>query len=61
MSLGPFEVGMLLLIAAVAFGPAIFVRAGGSIGKGIKEFKEAVREEESQADDEEADDEGKSF
>lgn len=53
MSLGPFEIGALLLLAALVFGPKMFVRAGSAVGEGVAEFKKAVNEEEKKKEEKE--------
>lgn len=55
MSLGPFEIGVLLVVAALVFGPAMFVRAGGAMGRSVSEFKKAVKEEDEEEKEEDGD------
>ncbi|NLA27633.1 MAG: twin-arginine translocase TatA/TatE family subunit [Firmicutes bacterium] len=39
--IGPFEIIMILLAALLLFGPKKLPELGRSIGRGIREFKEA--------------------
>ncbi|MGC9360123.1 MAG: twin-arginine translocase TatA/TatE family subunit [Anaerolineae bacterium] len=43
-SLGPMELVIILLIAVAIFGTGKLADLGGSLGKGIKEFREATKE-----------------
>lgn len=47
--LGPGELILILAIVLVIFGAGRLADVGGSLGKGIREFRKAVREDE-QAD-----------
>lgn len=44
--LGPTELLLILLIVLVIFGAGKLADIGGSLGKGIREFRKAVREDE---------------
>ncbi|SMB78378.1 Sec-independent protein translocase subunit TatA/TatB [Deinococcus hopiensis] len=44
MSLGPMEVGLILLIALVIFGPKKLPELGKGLGQGLREFKSSARE-----------------
>lgn len=48
MMFGPWEIVLIGAIAAVVFGPAMFQRAGSSLGQGLTEFKKAVKEEDEE-------------
>ncbi|MEW6280561.1 MAG: twin-arginine translocase TatA/TatE family subunit [Candidatus Eremiobacterota bacterium] len=48
---GPWEWILVVLIALLIFGPAMFIRAGSSLGSGVGAFKKAMREGESQVRD----------
>jgi sec-independent protein translocase protein TatA len=46
MRLGPVEIGLILVIVLIVFGVGRLPQVGGAIGKGIKEFRQAVKGEE---------------
>lgn len=46
--LGMSELVLILVIALVVFGPGKLPEVGKAIGKGIKEFKQAVANSESE-------------
>ena len=48
--LGPMELVIILLVLVMLFGATRLADLGGSLGKGIREFRKSVKEE----DDEEA-------
>lgn len=48
-SLGPTELILILVIVLVLFGAGRLADIGSSLGKGIKEFRSAMREEEPKA------------
>ena len=41
-NVGPLEIGIVLIIALVVFGPKRLPDLGHSLGKGIREFKGSV-------------------
>jgi sec-independent protein translocase protein TatA len=41
-SIGPLEIGIVLVVALLVFGPKRLPELGGSVGRGIREFKETV-------------------
>ncbi len=43
-SLGPVELGLILLIVVLVFGAGKLPELGGALGKTLKEFKSATRE-----------------
>lgn len=49
-SIGPLEIGIVLLIALVVFGPKRLPELGSSLGKGIRGFGQGIKGE---GDDEE--------
>jgi sec-independent protein translocase protein TatA len=53
-NIGPLELVVILIIALLVLGPKRLPDAGRSIGKGIREFKNALT---MPSDDEEDDDE----
>lgn len=48
-NLGPFELIIILVIVIIIFGVGRLPELGGAIGKGIREFRKAVSEEETKA------------
>jgi sec-independent protein translocase protein TatA len=47
MSLGPWELLIILAIVIAIFGAGRIAGIGGAIGSSIREFKKAVRDDES--------------
>ncbi len=45
-TLGPWELGLVLLIVLLIFGPGKLPDVGKFLGKGFKEFKKSVNTEE---------------
>jgi len=41
-SIGPLEIGIVLVIALIVFGPKKLPELGKSLGKGINEFKGTI-------------------
>ncbi len=41
-NIGPMEIGIVLIIALVVFGPKKLPELGHSLGKGIREFKGTI-------------------
>jgi sec-independent protein translocase protein TatA len=41
-NIGPLEIGIVLIIALVVFGPKRLPELGNSLGKGIREFKGSI-------------------
>lgn len=44
--LGPWEIALIVLILLLVFGARRLPELGGSLGKGIREFKSSVKEVE---------------
>jgi sec-independent protein translocase protein TatA len=42
---GPMEMGLILLIVLIVFGVGKLPQVGGAIGKAIREFRKAQRED----------------
>ena len=42
MPFGPLEIGIVLLIALVVFGPKRLPDLGRSLGSGMREFKDSI-------------------
>jgi sec-independent protein translocase protein TatA len=47
MDIGPMELIIVLAIVVVLFGPGKIAGIGESLGKGIREFRHAVKEDDS--------------
>jgi len=43
--LGPVELGLILVIVILIFGVGRLPEVGGAIGKGIREFRHATKDE----------------
>jgi len=41
--MGPWEIGLILLIILIVFGVGKLPQIGGAIGRGIKEFRRGQR------------------
>jgi sec-independent protein translocase protein TatA len=48
-NIGPWEIGFILIIVLIIFGPGKLPQLGESIGKAIKGFKQA-RDEDAELD-----------
>ena len=57
MRLGTTEIVLIIVLALVLFGGGKIAGLGGALGKSIKDFKKAVKEEEPKKESEK--DEGK--
>jgi sec-independent protein translocase protein TatA len=53
-NIGPLEIGIVLIIALVVFGPKRLPELGHSLGKGIREFKGSIGGEKSETDEPQA-------
>ena len=51
-NIGPLELVIILIVALIVLGPKRLPDAGRSIGKGMREFKNALTSDSSQDDDE---------
>ncbi|MEW6143277.1 MAG: twin-arginine translocase TatA/TatE family subunit [Chloroflexota bacterium] len=45
-SLGPWEIGLIILIILVIFGVGKLPQVGGAIGKALREFRKSQKGEE---------------
>ncbi len=45
--IGPLEIGIVLIIALLVFGPKKLPELGGSLGKGIRDFGKGIKGEET--------------
>jgi len=52
-NIGPLEIGIVLIIALIVFGPKRLPELGSSLGRGIREFKETVTGERKDDDEDE--------
>ncbi len=52
-SLGPLELAIIFAIVVVLFGASKIGDIGGSIGRGIREFRREVKEGEQEPEEEE--------
>ena len=50
-NIGPLEIGIVLVIALIVFGPKRLPELGRGLGRGIREFKETVTGEKNDDDD----------
>jgi sec-independent protein translocase protein TatA len=50
-NIGPLEIGIVLVIALVVFGPRRLPELGNGLGRGMREFKETVTGERKGDDD----------
>ncbi len=53
-SFGPLEIGLILLIVLVIFGPKRLPGLGKQLGKGMREFKESIGGDSKDEHDDEA-------
>jgi sec-independent protein translocase protein TatA len=50
-NVGPFELILVLVIALLVLGPKKLPEVGRSVGKGMREFKEAISGEHDEDDE----------
>lgn len=50
--LGPWEIGLILVIVLIVFGVGKLPQVGGAIGKSIRAFRKAQRDEDSEEEEE---------
>lgn len=50
---GPWELGLILVIVLVIFGPGKLPKVGESLGKAMQSFKKAKDEDEDEPEDKE--------
>ncbi len=51
-NVGPLEIGIVLVIALIVFGPKRLPELGRSLGKGIREFRGSLSGDHDDDDDE---------
>ena len=47
--LGPLELGLIIVVLIMLFGAQRLSDVGGSLGKGIKEFRKNIKDDEEEA------------
>lgn len=52
--IGPLEIGIVLVIVLLIFGPKRLPGLGKSLGTGMREFKDSITGKDSEHDDDEA-------
>lgn len=50
-NIGPLEIGIVLVIALLVFGPKRLPELGRSLGKGIREFKDSISDHDDDDED----------
>lgn len=58
--IGIWEILLIVGIAMLLFGPSKFASLGKSIGDGLRNFKSAMKEDETKKDEEKKDDQKQS-
>jgi sec-independent protein translocase protein TatA len=53
-SIGPLEIGIVVVVALVVFGPKRLPELGSGLGRGLREFKQSVTGENKDDDEPEA-------
>jgi sec-independent protein translocase protein TatA len=53
-NIGPMEIGIVLIIALVVFGPKKLPELGHSLGRGLREFKGSISGESKEVDEPQA-------
>lgn len=53
LNVGPLEIGIVLVIALIAFGPKRLPDLGHGLGHGLRQFKDGLTGRESEAELEE--------
>jgi sec-independent protein translocase protein TatA len=46
--MGPWEIGLILLIVLIVFGVGKLPQIGGAVGKGLRQFRKAQRGEDEE-------------
>ena len=54
-SIGPLELGIILLIVLIVFGPKRLPGLGRQLGSGMREFKDSITGKDKDEDDDERD------
>lgn len=49
-SIGPLEIGIVMLVVLITFGPKRLPELGSGIGRALRQFKEGVSGEDEQRD-----------
>jgi sec-independent protein translocase protein TatA len=51
LDIGPVEIVLVLAVVLLLFGGTRIAEVGGSLGRGIREFRNAIREDEDAEED----------
>ena len=51
--MGPWEIGLILVIVLIVFGVGKLPQVGGALGKGMRAFRKGQRGEEDEEEEEE--------
>ena len=49
--LGPWEIGLILIIILIVFGVGKLPQVGGALGKGIRSFRKAAKGEDEEEEE----------
>ena len=52
--MGPWEIGLILVVILIVFGVGKLPQVGGAIGKGLRAFRQGQRGEEDEGEESEA-------
>ena len=52
--MGPWEIGLILVVILIIFGVGKLPQASGAIGKGLRAFRQGQRGEEDEGEESEA-------
>ena len=52
MSLGPLEIGIIVLVVILLFGVGRISKVGGELGSGIRAFKQGLQSDEKEQPEE---------
>ena len=52
MSLGPLEIGIIVLVVILLFGVGRISKVGGELGSGIRAFKQGLQSDEKEQKEE---------
>jgi len=52
--MGPWEIGLILVVILIIFGVGKLPQVGGAIGKGLRAFRQGQRGEEDEGEESEA-------
>ena len=49
-NIGPLEIGIVLIVALLVFGPRRLPELGNGLGRGLREFKESIQGQDPQSE-----------